>query len=223
MSTRVRKVLTTIDASGNPFSEIHTETLVGEKWFPNDPVPLANAGPEAIAWQSQFSAAVSAKYDAEVTAHASTLAQLQAMTGERDRITQDLQAMTSARDEAIAKRDELQTERDQLTEQLQTAGAKEAELTAEVERLTALIPPPREDYQVTRAEFLARLQAADPQVIVDIWKSQSAESILAAVSLFTHDGVIDLRPGQRTHLMLQSLIPLGIITKEQVDSILIEV
>jgi hypothetical protein len=61
MATRLRKVITAIDANGTPFSEVHTETLVSEKWYANDPVTLDLAGPEADAWKELYNASALAE------------------------------------------------------------------------------------------------------------------------------------------------------------------
>lgn len=61
MTTRLRKVITALDANGQAFSEVHTETLVGEKWFPNDPTTLDAAGPEADAWKTLYNASALAE------------------------------------------------------------------------------------------------------------------------------------------------------------------
>ena len=77
MTTRIRKVITAIDAAGNAFSEVHSETQVGDRWYPDDPVTLDNAGPEAAAWQAIYDAAQAA--------------QITALTAERDGATAALE------------------------------------------------------------------------------------------------------------------------------------
>ena len=63
MTTRVRKVITAIDTNGNAFSEIHTETLYGEKWILNDPVSLSTTGPEADEWKQVYNATLESQRD----------------------------------------------------------------------------------------------------------------------------------------------------------------
>lgn len=127
----------------------------------------------------------------------------------------------------LAQIADLTSARDQLTKDLQeqhsTQTAERAALQAEIDRLTALVPQPAADYEVTRSEFLARLLAADQRIIIDIWQSESPAAIMAVVTLLTHDGLVDLRVGSRTHQMLLSLIPLGIISEPQVQSLVVEV
>lgn len=58
---RIRKVITAVDVNGNTFAEIHHETKVGNRWYPEDPVPLDEAGPEAKKWKDDFGAAQQAE------------------------------------------------------------------------------------------------------------------------------------------------------------------
>lgn len=69
MTTRIRKVITAIDANGNAFSEQHTETLVGDKWFQNDPTTLTDGS----VWATQYNAALEATNAQLVSAHKTEL------------------------------------------------------------------------------------------------------------------------------------------------------
>lgn len=87
MTTRIRKVITAIDFAGNAFSEIHSETQVGDRWYPNDPVSLDNAGPEAAAWQALYGATQAAQIAALTAERDAAIAALQPLQSEIDRLT----------------------------------------------------------------------------------------------------------------------------------------
>ncbi len=174
----------------------------------DDPVSLHVGGEIWAQFQSDWGAA--------------QLAQIADLTSARDQLTTDLQALTAERDQLQQQLEQATATLADLQEQHSTYAFERAALQAEIDRLTALVPPPATDYQVSRSEFLERLQAADEQIMFDIWKSDSPQAIMAVVALFTYDGLVDLRPNSRTHQMLQSLIPIGVITEEQVQSLLVE-
>ncbi len=115
MSTRIRRIVTAIDAKGNAFAEAHTETEVGDKWYPNDPVSLDLAGPEADEWKATFNAA--------------TLAENKSMAIERDSLVTQVASLTKERDEALAKLETTTAESLQLS--LQLAEQTEARTTIE--------------------------------------------------------------------------------------------
>lgn len=106
-------------------------------------------------------------------------------------------------------------ERDALATQV-------TELTAEVARLTALVPPPRQDYQITPAEFVARLEAASPGVIDRLWESDAKEAGRLAVTLFTWTDLIDCRSGGRLEGYLSMVVALGFMSADQMQKVWIE-
>lgn len=164
MTTRVRKVITAVDSAGVPFSEVHTETLVGNRWMPNDPTSLADAGPEAAAWKSQFNAAVSAQFDALKAQHAAAQAELATLTTARDA---GLQTIAS------------------LTEQVETIPSlteRIAALTAERDELQSRVPPQPGPREVSPREFLARISDADK---IAIMSSRDPRCMAAMWTLFT--------------------------------------
>lgn len=97
MTSRVRRVVTAIDASGSAFSEVHTETQVGERWFPDDPTSLAQDSPELADWRAQYGGALEA---------------------ERNSLAAQVAMLTAERDEALAQVEPLQTQVASLQAQL---------------------------------------------------------------------------------------------------------
>jgi hypothetical protein len=92
MTTRIRKVITAIDANGNAFSEQHTETLVDGKWFQNDPTTLTDGS----AWADQYNAALEATNAALVSAHKTELDSVQAALTTANATIADLEARIAA-------------------------------------------------------------------------------------------------------------------------------
>jgi len=94
-----------------------------------------------------------------------------------------------------------------------------ADLTAEVDRLTALIPAPVANYMITPAEFVARLEAASAGIIDRLWASETKEAGRLAVTLFTWPERIDCRPGGRLEGYLQTLVALGFMDSDSVAKV----
>lgn len=117
MTTRIRKVITAIDSNGNAFSEQHTETQVGEKWFPNDPTPLDNTS----AWGAQFSATLEAENTTLKTAKSAIEADLATRTSERDAIQSQFDALTAEKATLTTEKAALIAEKEQLIADNQTA------------------------------------------------------------------------------------------------------
>jgi hypothetical protein len=103
-------------------------------------------------------------------------------------------------------------ERDSLVSQV-------AELTAEVSRLTALIPAPVADYMITPSVFVERLEAASPGVIDRLWSSDAKEAGRLAVTLFTWSERIDCRPGGRLEGYLNLIVQMGFMDAEDVQKV----
>lgn len=201
MTTRIRKVITAIDASGNAFSEVHSETQVGERWFPNDPTSLSVAGPEASAWQEQFNSAVSSELDTLKSTHNTTLEELAAITVERDMAQKQAESLTEqvARIEGLLSRiDELLAERDELLSR---------------------VPPEQGPRQLTPNEFMIRMLTVAPQHVREIWTSDSEAAAMASVMLFTTIGLIDLDSPKLAEL-LKGLIAAGLLSQTERDEIL---
>lgn len=162
MTTRIRKVITAIDAAGKAFSEVHSETQVGDNWYPNDPVSLEDAGPEAAAWVELYGA--------------TQAAQITALTAERD------------------------------------------SLAAEVDRLTALVPPPNIDdngvpLSITRTQAQLMLLRSD---MLDAVESVVAASGREAQIWYTANEWLRNSP-----TLLGVADKLG-LTAEQIDGLFFE-
>lgn len=82
--TRIRRVITAINPAGQAFSEVHSETQVGERWLANDPKPLADAGTEAAAWKTEYAAALEAERNSLLTSVSALNARVATLTTERD-------------------------------------------------------------------------------------------------------------------------------------------
>lgn len=181
MTTRLRKVITAIDANGKPFSEIHRETEVNGKWYPDDPVPLSQAGPDSDVWKTTFNAAVLAENESLKT----TLA-------------------TIATDHEATLAD--------LRSQI-------ASLTAERDAALAQIPPVPGPREVTPAAVLGRIRDASPNSLQRIWSSELEIAALAAATLFTWPGMINLDSPLLAQL-LGGLTQAGLLTADEVAKIL---
>lgn len=93
MNTRVRKVVTAINRDGVAFSEVHTETLHGESWRPNDPVTLDNTGPEAKEWQERYNAAALAQAASLRIENEQLRSQLETAQGELGKATSGIETL----------------------------------------------------------------------------------------------------------------------------------
>lgn len=100
-----------------------------------------------------------------------------------------------------------------------SALAQVAELTAEVARLTALIPAPAADYMITPATFVERLEAASPGLIDRLWSSDTKEAGRLAVTLFTWSDRIDCRPGGRLEGYLNLIVQMGFMDADSVAKV----
>ncbi len=89
MTTRTRKVVTAISESGQAVSEIHTETLIGDRWFPNDPLPLDSLSE----WAATFNAAIESERNSLASQLTSIQSQLEQVTAERNQLLQNLAAL----------------------------------------------------------------------------------------------------------------------------------
>jgi len=92
-------------------------------------------------------------------------------------------------------------------------------LSAEVARLTALIPAPVADYMITPATFVERLEAASPGVIDRLWSSDTKEAGRLAVTLFTWSERIDCRPGGRLEGYLNLIVQMGFMDSDSVAKV----
>lgn len=99
------------------------------------------------------------------------------------------------------------------------AQAEIAELTAEVARLTALIPPAQGPRQLTPNEFMMRMVTVAPKHVREIWSSDSEAAVMAATTLFTTIGFIDL-DSPRLAALLAGLIQAGLLSQTERDEIL---
>lgn len=102
---------------------------------------------------------------------------------------------------------------------LQSVETVRAELQAEIDRLTALVPPPVADYMITPAVFVERLEAASPGVIDRLWASDTKEAGRLAVTLFTWSDRIDCRPGGRLEGYLNLIVQMGFMDADDVQKV----
>jgi hypothetical protein len=211
MTTRIRKVITAIDANGNAFSEQHTETQVGDKWFPNDPTPLDSLS----SWGTQFAASVQT---------------------ENATLKADLAAKTTAYDAEVAKSEALEADKATLTDQLQLAnktlesveataldlGTQLAEANATIAglqtRIVELTPPPS-PLSITRYQCTTWLRGANIL--------QPSQSVSDLIKLIVADPDQQLRALDRWELgtsvlrndpMIETLGQLLGLTAEQLDA-----
>lgn len=133
-TTRIKKVVTTIDDSGKAVAETHSEGLLNGQWWPLDPVPLATAGPEWDEWKAQFSGALIAERDQLLIEKTALTEQLQSLTSQRD----NLQAEVTR----TADRDEISAQLSSVTQERVTQSQRIAELESQ---LDALLHPPGPD------------------------------------------------------------------------------
>ena len=211
MSTRPYELFVRFAADGTVAGvSVRTITTLNGRDYESDPSPLTGTSdPAFVEFADQFSAAVTAERDALQT-------QLQEATTARDALQTQLQEATTARDalqtqlqEATTARDALQTQANlvpDLQSQVATLKAENAALQAEVDRLTALVPPPMGLREVTAEEFLSRFSDTDR---VAIGLSQDPRAILAQQELFTRSSRIDL-DSPRLIGLIDALIDAGI-------------
>jgi|GEM_PF-2613573 len=151
---------------------VRTITTVNGREFESDPQPLSGpTDPAFTAFATQFAAAA--------------VTERNAATSQRDSMQTELNART-------AERDALRLQANRIPDfesQISNLTSERDSLTAEVARLTALVPPPRGPREVTPEEFLTRFSPAD---IVAIDLSQDPRVILAKVTLQTRSSVINL-------------------------------
>ncbi len=226
MATRLRRVITAIDATGKPFSEIHRETEVNGKWYHDDPVPLSQAGADADEWKAAFNAAVQAENDqlkADIVAlnadHAAAVAELQSTITAANGETQ---VAKSERDAALRDVAELTSRVELLETQVATIPALHeqiATLTAERDTALAQIPPPPKPREVTPQALLLRVMSVAPHAIGKIWSSESEIAGVVAATLFTWPGLIDL-DSPRMKELLGGLEQSGLMTQEEIAKVL---
>lgn len=211
MTTRIRKVITAIDTNGNAFSEQHTETQVGEKWFPDDPTPLVDGS----AWATQYNAAI----ESENTT----------LKADKAKLTTDLAAKTTAYDAEVAKvaaltseKATLTAEKTTLTEQLATANATIAQLQTritELEQAVIDLTPPPAPLSITRYQCTTWLRSAN--------MLQPSQSVSDLIKLIVTDPDQQLRALDRWELgtavlrndpMIETLGQLLGLSTEQLDA-----
>lgn len=229
MTTRIRRVVTAIDADGKTFSEVHSEVQAGERWFPLDPVSLVDAGPDAKAWQDQYGATQSeeigtltAERDqlkSELDTANSTIETLQpqvdtipGLQSEFARLTSELSTATTSLTEAESARDAALSQ----VETLQPLADSVPGLQAEIERLTALIPPPLPERSIYPRELLGRLTRAE---VIAALRSDDDDVIFAVANLQTTVSPV-LLDADGTRLLIGSLVVAGIITSERMAEVL---
>lgn len=199
MTTRTRKVITAIDANGKPFAEIHRETQIGERWFPDDPVPLELGGADAEAWKTEFNAAQQAE-NTSLKAEAETLKAEHATAVET--LNADHASTVST-----------------LNAQIATLTADLSAMTAERDAAVAQIPPPPAPREVTPQALLMRVMTTSPHAIGKIWSSESEIAGVVAATLFTWPGLINL-DSERLKELLGGLTQAGLLTADEVAKIL---
>jgi len=118
-------------------------------------------------------------------------------------------AAVTARDSAIADRDEA----------LKSVDNVRAELQAEIDRLTVLVPAPVADYMITPSVFVDRLESASPGVIDRLWASDTKEAGRLAVTLFMWSDLIDCRPGGRLEGYLNLIVQMGFMDADSVGKV----
>jgi len=164
----------------------------------DDPVSIAVAGPE---WTA-FLAAWNQTQAAEIVA----------LTAGRDALQTSLREMTAGRDaqKAIAE-----TVSD-LQEQLATLTAEKSALQAEVDRLTALVPPVLPERSIYPRELLGRLTKAE---IVAAIRTDNEDVIFAVANLQTTVSPV-LLDSEEVRMMIGSLVVAGILTPERMAEVL---
>lgn len=233
MTTRLRRVITAIDSAGKPFAEIHRETEVNGKWYPDDPVPLSQAGADAVEWKATFNAAVQAENDqlkSDIVTlnatHSAAVAELQAKITAANGETQ---VAKSERDSALRDVAELTSRVEPLEtqvatipalhEQIATLTSDLATMTAERDAALAQIPPPPKPREVTPQALLLRVMSVAPHAIGKIWSSDSEVAGVVAATLFTWPGLIDLDSPKLAEL-LGGLGQAGLMTPEEIAKVL---
>lgn len=110
---------------------------------------------------------------------------------------------------AIAERDSLQSQVSALT-------AEKATLQAEIDRLTALIPPPLPPRSIYPRELLGRLTMAE---VVAAIRSDDDAVIFAVANLQTTVSPV-LLDSTETQMLIGSLVMAGILTPERMTEVL---
>jgi hypothetical protein len=107
-------------------------------------------------------------------------------------------------------------ERDAALLQIVDLQSQITSLTAEVERLTALVPPPIGPRQVYPRELLARLTFAE---VVAAIRTDDDAAIYAVANLQTTVSPVDL-DSEETRTLIGALVVAGVLTPERLAEIL---
>lgn len=196
MVTRTRKVLIAIDDKGNSFAEIHRETQVGDKWYPDDPVPLELGSDDAAKWQAEFGAAQQAE-------NTSLKTSLETLTADH---AAALKTIEQERAAEVAL----------LNSQIATLTTDLVAMTTERNRWRDKSPPERE---VGTKELIVRIATASPDAIKKIWSSDTKAAAFATKTLFAADRKVDLNSEVLLEI-LNDLVAAEILTTAEVAKIL---
>lgn len=168
----------------------------------------ADSVTSVAAAKDQLLAATAEELEREKKARAETHRLAESRKEENDQLTARVSSVLVERDSLKAQAESVP----ELIEQIST-------LTSEVARLTALIPPPVENYMITPGVFVERLEAASPGVIDRLWESDAKEAGRLAVTLFTWTNLIDCRPGGRLEGYLNMIVKLGLMESESIKKV----
>jgi len=169
-----------------------------------------------ISIRNQFQASYAASV-AEVSAAKDQLltdcrGALAGAVAERDALQASLATMMGDRDAQKAIADTVPG----LQEQVATLSVEKAALQAEVERLTALVPPPLPERSIYPRELLGRLTKAE---IVDAIRTDDEDVIFAVANLQTTVSPV-LLDSDEVRMMIGSLVVAGILTPERMQEVL---
>jgi hypothetical protein len=199
MDKRLRQARFAIDPKGQTFAEIHCDVLVGEKWYPEDPVALEVAGPVATAFATQFGAAQQAEI-------ARLTAELEVAVQQREVATEQITTLQSRVAELAETREQLAIAQQSLSE----ANAKIAELqnalpwdvriidaTAFVARVTPTelldLAGSSDPLRQQIAQMLVAYRANDWPIMLDSPEMQQAFGYLVSSGAITEQRAAELR------------------------------
>lgn len=181
MTTRIKRVVTTINDAGHAVADAFSEILINGQWYPLDPVTLDTGGPEWAEWQQTFSASVINERDQLRLELEQCKADLEKSHAEGERLSEDLERTRSELVAARAELDEVRgdldkskTESERLTAQAEGLRSQLAALEDQVTPDSPRQIPPYTFLSLLKPEEIIALQTSlDPTVIIGRAKLQT--------------------------------------------------
>lgn len=213
MTTRIRKVITAIDANGNAFSEQHTETQrLNGTWEQNDPTTLTDGS----VWATQYNAALEATNAHLVAAHKTALDAKEAELTTANATIATLASETTTQAATIAT---LQADNETKQTALDTANAtiatRDATIAALESRVASLLTElPFNPRIIDASKFYERI-TKDEFAALSVSDDETLRTIAKTILAYKTNDWPVVFDSQEMQGMLAYLVGSGFLTAER--------